>query len=386
MSTLRVSVNPEVLQWAIDRSGKDYATVANRFSKLNDWLTGVIDPTLKQLEDFAHYTYTPVGHLFLESPPVEKLSLPDFRHPAKASEGVPSANLLDVINQCEIRQDWYRNYLISIGEQELEFVASCDIAHTPKEVASRIAEHIGFNVEERASLPTWDAALTDMIACADSAGILIMRNGVVGSNNKRPLDPEEFSGFALADDYAPLVFINGKDSRSRQMFTLAHELAHIWLGESGLSLNALNRPLHRRIEKWCDRVAAELLVPMDQLKMHCHGEVDFEDLLGKLTRHFKVSTLVVLRRLYDGNFIEPEEFSERFDAEIARLLSLSNNRSSGGGDYYRTQISRTGKRFTRAVVYSALEGQTLYRDAFSMLGVKKQATFNELARNVGVAV
>ena len=386
MSTLRVSVNPEVLQWAINRSGKDYATVANRFSKLNDWVTGVIDPTLKQLEDFAHYTYTPVGTLFLESPPVEKLSLPDFRYPANASPGVPSANLLDVISQCEIRQDWYRNYLISIGEQQLEFVASCEITDSPWEVASRITEKIGFDFDKRASLPTWDAALTDMIACADSAGILVMRNGVVGSNNKRPLDPEEFSGFALVDEYAPLVFVNGKDSRSRQMFTLAHELAHIWLGESGVSMNALNRPLHRRVEKWCDRVAAELLVPMDRLKAHCEERAEVEDLLVKLSRLFKVSTLVVLRRLYDGKFIEQEECRKRFDSEIARLRALSDSRSSGGGDYYRTQISRTGKRFTRAVVYSALEGQTLYRDAFAMLGVKKQATFNEMARNVGVPV
>lgn len=249
MSTLRINVEPGLLHWAIERSGKDPLAVHEKFQKLSDWLSGDVDPTLKQLEAFAKYTYTPVGSLFLSEPPREALSLPDFRAPSGQSLQKPSANLMDVIHQCEIRQDWYRNYLISNAEKKLDFVASCSLSDSPEKVAAEIAKELGFSVSERAQLATWDAALTYMTSCADNAGVLVMRNGVVGSNTKRPLDTNEFSGFALIDCYAPLVFVNAKDSRSRQAFTLAHELAHIWLGEPGLSLNSMYQPLHRRIEK-----------------------------------------------------------------------------------------------------------------------------------------
>ena len=280
-------------------------------------------------------------------------------------------------------RDRYRNYIVSNGESKLDYVASCKLSDSPKETASEIAKTISFDVNARATHATWEAALSDMISCVDSAGVLVMRNGVVGSNNKRSLDVSEFSGFAIADEFAPLVFVNGKDSRSRQMFTLAHELAHIWLGETGLSLNTMNKPLHRRTEQWCDKVAAELLMPLQELKAQAPDLEDIENDSRRIARHFKVSTLVVLRRLLDGNYLGADEFHVRFNAELKRVLALAKQ-NSGGGDYYRTQISRTGKQFTRAVVSSALEGQTLYRDAFAMLGVKKQATFNELARNVGV--
>ena len=383
MSTLRINVEPGLLYWAIERSGKDPLAVHEKFQNLGDWLSGDVDPTLKQLEAFAKYTYTPVGNLFLSEPPSEALSLPDFRAPSGQSLQKPSANLMDVINQCEIRQDWYRNYLISNAEKKLDFVASCSLSDSPEKVAAEIAKELGFSVSERAQLATWDAALTYMTSCADNAGVLVMRNGVVGSNTNRPLDTNEFSGFALVDSYAPLVFVNAKDSRSRQAFTLAHELAHIWLGEPGLSLNSMYQPLHRRIERWCDKVAAELLVPVNQLNAQNPQVALLDDEISRLAKHFKVSSLVVLRRLRDTDYIDSGEYQDRFYAELQRLRALSE-RSSGGGDYYRTQVSRTGKQFTRAVVFSALEGQTLYKDAFSMLGVKKQATFEELARNVGV--
>jgi len=209
-------------------------------------------------------------------------------------------------------------------------------------------------------------------------------SGVVMSNNRRPLDPAEFRGFALSDPLAPLIFINGADTKAAQMFTLAHELAHLWLGASALSnLGAAPRPGFRREEVWCNAVAAELLVPLAALRTDLQADEPLPDALSRLARIFKVSTLVILRRLLDVKWLSRERFDLAWAEESERLRHLSQ-RGSGGGDFYRTTLARVSRRFARALVVSTLEGQTLYRDAFRMLGVSKTDTFNNLGREVGV--
>jgi Zn-dependent peptidase ImmA (M78 family) len=209
-----------------------------------------------------------------------------------------------------------------------------------------------------------------------------MVSGVVGSNNHRRLDPQEFRGFALADDLAPLVFLNGADTKAAQMFTLAHELVHLWLGESALTDVAPASAPTQQIESWCNRVAAELLVPMTVLRQ----ELPRGDALNEvqhLARRFKVSTLVVLRRLLDARRLSRDAFEEVYDAELARLRAHAK---ASGGDFYLTQAVRLSRRFARALVASTLEGQTLYRDAFRMLGIAREATFRELKSQLGYPI
>ena len=210
---------------------------------------------------------------------------------------------------------------------------------------------------------------------AEAVGILVMVSGVVGSNNTRKLDPHEFRGFALADKLAPLVFINGADTKAAQMFTLAHELAHLWLGESAVSNLSLAAPMGQSIEAWCNRVAAELLVPLAELNRELAGVNQSLSAVSDLARAFKVSTLVIIRRLMDAGRINRRQFQTAYETEVARIVGL---RRSGGGNFYFTQTARLSRRFARAVVTSTLEGQTLYRDAFQMLGIKREKTFQEL--------
>jgi len=232
-------------------------------------------------------------------------------------------------------------------------------------------------------LPTWTDALRQLIAKAEDAGVMVMASSVVGSNSHRKLDVGEFRGFALADDLAPLVFLNGADSKAAQMFTLAHELAHLWLGATGVSDTQAGQVPEQQTERWCNQVAAELLMPLQALRAAHQPDAPIPDEIQRLAREFKVSTLVALRRLFDAGFINQATLWQHYHEEQARLRGLEQ-RGSGGGNFYRSLGARASKRFARAVVTSTLEGETLFQDAFRMLGVRKTATFNEAARELGV--
>jgi hypothetical protein len=167
------------------------------------------------------------------------------------------------------------------------------------------------------------------------------------------------------------------------MFTLAHELAHVWLGQSALSDAQASLVPEHRVEAWCNRVAAELLVPAAAMRReYGRGSVPSVE-VPRLAGLFKVSTLVILRRIHDIGGLTREEFRRAYAAELDRLLALPKGT---GGDFYLTQAARVSRRFARALVISALEGRTLYRDAFRMLGFSRLETFRELGRSLQVGV
>ncbi len=382
---IRAPVNPELLRWARERAGIAQEDLTGKFKKLPEWESGDIQPSLRQVEAFARAVHVPVGYLFLSEPPKEAIPIPDFRTFAGHAVARPSPNLLDTIYACQERQGWYREFARVAGESELDFVGSASVDAAPETVAAQIRETLGFDLTARRECPTWTDALRLFIRQADEVGVLVMVSGIVRSNNRRPLDPAEFRGFALCDSLAPLVFINGKDTKAAQMFTLAHELAHVWLGASALSnLGAAPGTGFQREEVWCNAVAAELLVPLEALRSDLRRNEPLPDALFRLARTFKVSTLVILRRLLDAGWLTRERFDAAWAQENERLRTFGQTGSAGGGDFYRTTVARVGRRFARALVASTLEGQTLYRDAFRMLGVRKTETFDNLGREAGV--
>jgi Zn-dependent peptidase ImmA (M78 family) len=377
----RVPVQPTLFTWARQRARLEVAALATRFPHLSEWEAGAVQPTLRQLEQFAKATHAPLGCFFLPSPPTEALPIPDFR---TMGQGIPrlTADLLDVIYTCQNRQTWYRDEALVNGETPLPFVGSVAVSCPPSDAAALIRQQLGFSVQARSDCPTWTEALRMFVAQAERAGVMVMVSGVVMNNNTRPLDPQEFRGFALSDAVAPLVFINGADSKAAQMFTLAHELAHLWLGQTALSDAAMSAPSDNATETWCNRVAAELLVPEADLLPELLRDEPLDASLRRLARHFKVSTLVLLRRMLDVGWMSRETFWAAYRAEESRLRAMAEH-NSGGGDFYRTTVSRVGRRFAQTLVASTLEGRTLYRDAFRMLGIAKSGTFNELGRNLG---
>lgn len=377
---LLVSVNPDILRWARERAGLRMEDLQGRFKKLALWERGEGKPTLKQLEEFAKAVSVPVGYLFLAEPPQEKVPIPDLRTMGGDAISAPSPDLLEVLYLCQRRQAWYRDYAHTVGEKSCRFVGSASLDTPIEETAASMRQTLNLDLETQRTCPTWTEALRRFIVQAEQMGVLVMVSGVVGNNNRRKLDPEEFRGFALVDDLAPIVFINGADTKAAQLFTLAHELAHLWLGESALSdAKPYALPSHR-VERWCNQVAAEFLVPEKAFREVLPKFSPLEH-LQDLARQFKVSALVILRRMYDVGCITRNTFHEAYDKELQRLQSLPK---SSGGSFYLTQEARASRRFVHALVVSTLEGQTLYRDAFQLLGIKKEKTFVQFGMRIGV--
>jgi Zn-dependent peptidase ImmA (M78 family) len=380
-----VAASVPVLRWAAQRARLHNDDLATRFNKWPLWLSGEAQPTLKQLEDFARLTHTAIGYFFLPQPPALALPVPDFRTLRDEVLAEPSSNLLDTLYLCQQRQDWYRDHARMHGLPTLPFVGSASVQQAPEAVAQGLRETLGLSAQARRQLPTWTDALRQLITKAEDAGVMVMVSSVVGSNSHRLLDVGEFRGFALADGLAPLIFLNGADSKAAQMFTLAHELAHVWLGATGVSDTQAGKVPEQQTERWCNQVAAELLMPMAELRAAHQRNAPIAEEIQRLAREFKVSTLVALRRLFDAGFINQAALWQHFRQEQDRLRTLKE-RSSAGGDFYRSLGARTSKRFARAMVSSTLEGLTSFPDAFRMLGMRKTATFYEAARELGVTV
>jgi len=379
---VRVEIKAELLRWARERAGLEREDLLRPFPKLDEWERGELNPTLKQVENYARRTRVPVGYLFLPEPPEEQIPIPDFRTIGDRLLERPSPNLLETIYICQERQEWYREHARRNGEDPLPFVGSATLQSDVEEVAARMRDALDFDLDERAELVRWTDALRRFIEQADELGILVMASGVVLNNTRRKLDPEEFRGFALVDEHAPVVFVNGADTRAAQMFTLAHELAHVWLGQSALSDVQPAVVSEFAAERWCNQVAAELLVPLASFREAYDASQSLQDEIQRLARQYKVSTLVILRRLHDAGFLGRQEMWAAYQAERDRLLDIPRG---SGGNFYATEVARVSERFARAVVMSTFEGQTLYQDAFRMFGISKLKTFQELGRRLGVS-
>lgn len=377
---MRITVNAQVLEWALDRSRRR-ENLEQRFPKLQEWLDGAVFPTFRQLQDFAKAAAVPFGYLLLQSPSEEKLPVADFRTlPGEAGGGF-SSELIDTIQSMQRRQAWMREHLIAEGHARLPYIGSGTVLDNPVTIARNIRQTLGIDEHWASAWPNWTDALKAMIQRVEEAGIMVMSNGVVGNNTHRPLDPEEFRGVVLVDEYAPLVFLNGADGKAARMFTLAHELAHIWLGKSAaFDLREL-QPAGNDIEQACNRIAAEFLVPSAILREVWSKIPKNDSVYQALARSFKVSDLVVARRLLDLSLIDRDEFFRfyrEWQASEARKAKKAKDNESKG-DFYASQNIRIGHRFGDLLTRSVQAGTTLYSDAWRLTDLKKN-TFQEYAQ------
>ena len=376
----RVTVRPELFRWARERSRLSADALTEWFPSYPAWESGQAKPTLRQLEELAKRTFTPLGYFFLPAPPDDSLTIPDFRTLKDQPLRRPSPNLLETVQTMQRRQSWMREFLIDQGQPPLPFLGSATLQADPTEVAARIRAVLGMEEDWAGQLATWSDAFRALRAAVEQAGILVASNGVVGNNPHRKLDPQEFRGFILMDEHAPLVFINGADGKAAQMFTLAHELGHLWLGRGGLFNLVSLQPADVDVEQFSNRVAAEFLIPARALHGFWAEAAQTLEPFQTLARRFKVSPIVAARRALDLGLIDKPSFFafyELYQEDERRKTALKQT----GGDFYATQDVRLGKRFAHAVVRAAKEGRLLYRDAYHLTGLSGD-TFDKYAKTL----
>ncbi len=332
--------------------------------------------SIAQTDNLAKSTYTPLGFLYLTKPPTDQLPIPDFRT-RRQSGSLPSPNLLETVESMQRRQSWMRGDLIAGGAEPLDFVGAWRTDSSPLEAARAMRNAFQLADGWAAQEATWTDALRRLRDEAEYAGVLVVLNGVVGNNTHRKLDPGEFQGFALVDEYAPLVFVNGADFRAAQMFTLAHELAHLLVGETGLSRFQDFQPAHHATEQFCSRTAAEFLVPERELRAFWATIEKETDHYQAIARRFKVSSLVAARRTLDLDLIDEDAFSSFYREYRDQEWHEKQNSKQGGGDFWKVQKWRVGPRLGSAVARAVRENRLPYREAYNLTGLRRD-TFERM--------
>ena len=364
-NTFQLSI--DVLGWAAERAGTSIRDVASVVSKRPAaMLEGRF--TLSQAEKFAQLTNVPFGYLFLKDTPAQRpVPLPDFRN-VQDNEAL-GPEFFDVYDDVVYKQEWFREYLTSVGAQPLSFVNQHPNEASPMRLAKAIFKDLKLALGFLREASTPETLYSYLAQCAENAGILVFKNGVVGNNTHRSLPVSQFRGFAIVDNLCPAVFVNGADAKSAWAFTLLHELAHIWIGQSAVTDSAPKT--NYATEALCNAAAAEILVPKKEFVVRWQNlEGSIKDKLEAQRLSFKVSSVVIARRALDVGFIDRNWYLEIYHA--ARKVK---NKSSGG-NFYDTLGARNGKRFSNTVARLAYSGDLSLRHAGRLLNTSPSNVLN----------
>lgn len=374
-------INHRMLTWARERSGFSLPVFAGRCSvdqdRLLRWESGDVPLTFTQAQKFASKAHVPFGYLFLREPPHEALPIPDLRTLENRGVNRPSAELLDLLKLTLYRQQWYKDYLTN------ELVSPCSAAgrlQADAPVGDIVADMRRLlNVPEHPVRGSWEDNYRDLVARIEACGVLVMRESCVG-HHTRPLRVDEFRGFAIADQFAPVVFVNHADAPGARLFTLIHELCHVWTGISGVSDG--EESTHLASETTCNAVAAEFLVPAREFRGLWAEAEDWTENLAPLEAHFHVSSWTLARRALTLGYVSTDQY-QAFVARQSALWAERVRSGETGPGYHTMKNAQLSKAFSRAVLSQAFNGQILLRDASQLLGIKP-SRLQRFAEEVGV--
>lgn len=381
MATEYAHIKPENIRWARERAQLSIAVLAKNLhvadEKLLGWESGQDKITFKQAQKLADQLLIPFAYLFLNHFHEEPLPIPDLRTLENQGVNVASIELRKIIANVQEQQQWYKDYCIAQGVTQIKFGKRFNLDSPVADIVADMRRQLNMQNSQRKG--NWEDFLRLLIKKIEALGILVMRQGDLGHHSK-PLSVDEFRGFAIFDEIAPVIFINQADVPSARLFTLIHELAHIWIGMSGVSDAAVQTD--QKVEILCNAVAAEFLVPADEILGLWHEYDNWTDNLPTLKSHFHVSEWVLVRRALTLKLIEYTEYI-RYTNKLKQDYIHRSKQGSGGPTYYLTKKSQLSERFSRAIVAEALSGRILLRDAGHILKMKPN-NIVKFAKELGV--
>ena len=386
MPSLFVNIHPSILEWAMKKAqmGNVSNSVLNLIAK---WISGKKSPTFNQIKDVSKKSGIPFGYFFLEKPPVEECKIVEFRTIDSISLQNPSQNLIDTVDHMQNIQEWMAEYNKNNGISANPFVGSIKITDTILSATNKIRQELELSLEYFDKYKASTDAYRYLRNSITNLGILVMMNGIVGNNTHRTLKLEEFRAFTLINPYAPLIFINSRDTDNGKLFSLLHELVHIGIGIDNFYNDTYGiSQIVSKQEQFCNAVAAEILVPDSTFSEEWSKQSgDSEHIITKLSKRFVCSRFVLLRKAIDNGKINQNEFERLlrlFKSQFRVLQDRKQNKASGGGDFYKTLVTKWDKKFIQALYTSAQDGRTLYRDVYRMTNTTGK-TFHELVEKIG---
>lgn len=352
-------INPTILQWARKTAKMTEEQAASKVGvdveRYKSWETGENKPTIRQAQKLAHDFRRPFAIFFLPNVPSDFQPLQDFRKSGSKELGTGSTFIIREIQQ---KQAWIAELNQESGEPPLPFVGKFSIHDQPETVAADIIQTLGI----QPGLYNTGNPIKEWITAVEKQGIFVSRTSFIHS--KLTLDSEELQGFAIADPYAPFVFINSEDWNAPQLFTLVHELAHLWIAKSGISnevdSDLLDRNKSHPVELFCNRVAALALMPEPIIHQFILSGFSFRyDEVYLLARKMGVSSIALIVRLYQMELISKIQYSmlkSQADLGFKEFLRKEEERkakqkeSDGGPNPYLIKLNRNSRLFTQTVL------------------------------------
>lgn len=354
----RVEVRRGIYLWAIEESQKNFGEIKNRFEKIEAWISGENHPTFRQVENLANFLGVPLGYMFLEEPPKTNLIESEFRTVGNKMPEISKA-LQDTLYIMARKKDWLSEYRREKGWGKL---LPDDFRYLSKDNILPAKKYIDLDEFWYKEHKDKESAFKFLRKKLESKGIIVMQSGVVGSDNRRRLNANEFRGFLLYDDIAPLIFVNSRDSKAGKIFTLLHEYIHFLLQEDDIFIDEDSD------ETNINMITAEFLIPASHVQELWDNNRPELEQIDELSRLFHVSRLAVAIKLKELGKISQHVVNTVKRQTEMMLRDRGIGGSGGGGDYYRTNRSRLGDSFLGAVIQGAESGDISYTYAFDLLG------------------
>ena len=371
MAVERLNIQPGLLRWVIRRAGVSEDKAIETFPLLDGWLSQEKQPTLSQLKKIAAKFYVPFGYLFMSNLPMENIPFPMFRGEAGQQDHF-DLNVYDTVMNVQARQEWLEEFFAENDIDTCKFVGSINTKTSISEAVCKLRTLLGLDDRWAFSLATPDAAVSLLGQKMEDVGVFLAYNGVVGNNTHRQLKVSECRGFALVNEKAPYIFVNSADSKSAQLFTLVHEVAHLMLGVS--AGHAGSEVLHHEAtENYCDRVTAEFLVPASVLRDIWTNDTK------SASRRFKASELVVARRAHDLGLMSDAEYRAFWAIYSQRQSRIKKN---SGGSFYLTSVKRVGRKFAIHVRNAVNNKQLSYTEAYRLTGLYGKTYDNFMTNSI----